>query len=167
MQPVRTAYSSWPAYNRALRDVVGELSPEQIRLAPAEGRWPVWAVVGHLACQRVFSLCDVAGEPGTETTPFPNAAYDCPGDDDLENVLEAGALVHALDSTFAIIERVLDSWSLEELEEVVTRTWENGESRKQSRSAILQRSFAHDVSHISEVNETLSRFGLSQVRLWD
>ena len=37
----------------------------------------------------MFGLCDVAGEPGAETTPFTNASYDCPGDDDLEHVLSA------------------------------------------------------------------------------
>ena len=33
------------------------------------------------------SVVMIAGEPGAETTPFPNAGYDCPGDDDLEHVL--------------------------------------------------------------------------------
>ena len=47
----------------------------------------MWATVGHLACQRVFWLCDFAGDPGAETTPFTNAVYHCPGDDDLDHVL--------------------------------------------------------------------------------
>jgi hypothetical protein len=40
----------------------------------------------------VFWLCDFTGEPGAETTPFTNAGYDCPGDDDLEHELSGEAL---------------------------------------------------------------------------
>ena len=54
--------------------------------------------IGHLACQRVFWLCDFAGKPGADTTRFTDAGNDCPGDDGLEHVLSAGDLVEALDS---------------------------------------------------------------------
>jgi hypothetical protein len=94
---IRPAYSNWPRYNRAIRDVVAGLSAEQLALRPSPERWPLWATVGHLACQRVFSLCDFAGEPGVESTPFPDAGSDCPGDDDLEHVWTADSLVAALD----------------------------------------------------------------------
>lgn len=112
---IRPAYSNWPRYNHRLSDVVAALTREQLAMRPSPDRWPIWATVGHLACQRVFWLCDFAGEPGADTTPFTNAAYDCPGDDDLENVLDAGQLVEALDSTFPIVEGCLDRWSLETL----------------------------------------------------
>ncbi len=36
-----------------------------------------------------------------------------------------------------------------------------------TRGAVIQRVFAHDVSHITELNETLGRAGLPQVDLWD
>jgi hypothetical protein len=32
---------------------------------------------------------------------------------------------------------------------------------------VLQRVFAHDVSHITELNETLGAAGLEQVDLWE
>jgi hypothetical protein len=167
MMSIRPAFSLWPTYNDRLREAVGRLTPEQVRLAPEEGRWPIWAVVGHLACQRVFGLCDFAGEPGKEATPFPNAAFNCPGDDDLANVLECDQLVDALESTFGIVERCLDTWTIESLSEVIARSWPNGETRRQTRGRILQRSLAHDISHIAEVNETLGKFGLQRVDLWE
>jgi hypothetical protein len=105
---VAPAYRKWPDYNRALRDVVAGLTDEQLATTPSPERWPMCATVGHLACQRVFWLCDFAGEPGAETTPFTNAAYNCPGDDDLDHVLDAEALVEALNSTFRIVESCLD-----------------------------------------------------------
>src|SRR6185437_9991433 len=80
---IRPAYSNWPRYNQTLRDVVAGMTDAQLATTPGPDRWPLWATIGHAACQRVFWLCDFAGEPGAKTTRFTNAAYNCPGDDDL------------------------------------------------------------------------------------
>ena len=141
------------------------MSEEQLAIQPSPERWPLWATVGHTACQRVFWLCDFAGEPGAETTPFTNAGNNCPGDDDLEHVLSSGQLVDALDSTFRIVERCLDQWTLESLA-VVLRRPEWDESWVHSRGSVIQRVFAHDVYHIAELNESLGTAGLAQVDLW-
>jgi hypothetical protein len=163
---IRPAFSKWPDYNRSLRRVVGGLTEAQLAIQPAPDRWPLWASVGHLACQRVFWLCDFAGEAGADTTPFTNAIYNCPGDDDLEHVLGAKALVAGLDSTFPIVERCLDTWTLESLDEVLSRPEWDG-SWVHTRGFVIQRVFAHDISHVTELNETLGRAGLAQVDLWD
>ncbi|MGE3076752.1 MAG: DinB family protein [Dehalococcoidia bacterium] len=166
MPSIRSSYDLWPICNAQLRAAVRPLTPDQVRLSPAAGRWPLWAVVGHLACQRVFWLSDFAGVPGRESTPFLNAASDCPGDDDLENVLEAEQLVHALDSTFSIVERCLDTWTIDSLPEEIVRNWPNGETWTRGRGNVIQRVFAHDISHVAEVNETLTAAGLPPVDLW-
>ena len=164
-QSIRAAYSTWPDHNRALRDVVARLTTEQLAIVPAVDRWPMWATIGHTACQRVSWMCGMAGELGAETTPFPNALYDCPGDDDLERVYSAEELAAALDSTFAIIERCLDSWTIEMLGEKIRRSLP-GEEWAQTRGWVLQRVFAHDIAHIAEINETLWRAGLAQIAMW-
>ena len=163
---IRTAYSSWPEVNRRLREAVAGLSDEQLALSPEPGRWPAWAVVGHLACQRVFWLCDFAGEPGAATTRFTNAGYDCPGDDDLDHPLTAAALVEALDATFRIVESVLDRWTIDRLEEEIRRP-DFGEGWVHTRGAVMQRVFSHDVWHAAELNETLARAGLPLIDIWD
>jgi uncharacterized damage-inducible protein DinB len=163
---IRPAFTTWPEYNRRLRDAVGAMTDDQLAIQPSPERWPLWATVGHAACQRVFWLCDFAGEPGKETTPFQNAAYDCPGDDDLEHVLSADALVAALDSTFRIVESCLDRWTLGMLEEELRRPeWDS--SWVHTRGAVIQRVFSHDVYHVAELNHTLGAAGLTQVDLWD
>lgn len=163
---IRPAYPSWPIYQRRLSERVAGLTEADLALQPTPERWPVWASLGHLACQRVFWLCDFAGEPGAETTRFTNAGYDCPGDDDLEHVLSAEQLVEALDATFRIVEGCLDRWALTMLDETLRRPeWDD--SWVHTRGAVLQRVFAHDLSHIAELNETLGRAGLAQVDLWD
>lgn len=163
---IRPAFSKWPDYNRRLRDVVAALTSEQLALQPSADRWPLWATVGHAACQRVFWLCDFAGEPGAQATRFTNAGYDCPGDDDLENVLGASELVEAIDSTFAIVEGVLDGWTVDMLDEVIRKP-DFGADWVHTRGSVIQRVFSHDVWHAAEVNETLARQGLPQIDLWD
>ncbi|CAN5577915.1 hypothetical protein BH23CHL10_BH23CHL10_07750 [soil metagenome] len=165
-QTIRPAYSKWPEYNRLFCDAVAALTCEQLAIKPSPDRWPLWATVGHTACQRVFWLCDFAGEPGAETTPFTNATYNCPGDDDLEHVLSAGQLVDALDSTFRIVEGCLDRWTLDMLHEEIRRPEWDG-TWVHSRGAVIQRVFAHDISHTAEVNEALGIAGLLQINLWD
>ena len=162
---IRPAYSTWPRYNRRLRDVVAAMTDEQLALSPSPGRWPIWATVGHLACQRVFWLCDFAGMPGAATTRFTNAAYDCPGDDDLEHVLNPDRLVEALDSTFRIVEVCLDTWTPDSLAEELRRPdWD--ETWVHTRGAVIQRVFSHDVYHCAELNEALGSAGLAQIDLW-
>jgi hypothetical protein len=156
----------WPEFNRRLRDVVAAMTEEQLAIKPAPERWPLWATVGHLACQRVSGLCGLAGEPGAETTPFPNALYNCPGDEDLEHVLSANDLATALDSTFGIVEGCLDRWTVDMLDVEIRRTFPT-EEWVGTRGSVIQRSFAHDVYHIAELNETLSRKDLPTIGLWD
>ena len=162
---IRAAYPSWPLYNRRLRDAVAGLTAEQLAFQPSADRWPTWATIGHLACQRVFWLCDVAGAPGAATSPFPDAGHTCPGDDDLEHVLSAADLVTALDATFAIVEWCLDHWSIEDLAvEIAHPEW--GKDWVHTRGFCLERVLAHDVSHIAEVNELLRLAGVGQIDPW-
>ena len=166
MMTIRPAFSTWPRYNAALRQVVQALTPEQLMLQPTPERWPLWATIGHLCCQRVSGLCGMVGEPGAETTPFPNALYNCPGDEYLEPAMSVEGLVNAIDSTFRIIENCLDTWTFEMLDEDIRRDFGDGEVVFK-RGFHLQRSLAHDVSHITEINETLSRAGLPLIDLWE
>ena len=165
-ETIRPAFTRWLEFNRRLRDRVATMTEEQLALRPSAERWPLWATIGHLACQRVFWLCDFAGEPGAAESPFPNAGFDCPGDDDLETVWSAAQLTDALDRTFAIVERCLDSWTLASLEEVIDRTAWGDPGRVHTRGWVLEGSHAHDLWHIQEVNETLGRAGLEQIDVW-
>ena len=147
----------WPQYNQGLRAVISGLTTDDLATKaighasrPESEQWPIWATVGHVACQRVFWLCDFLGEPGAETTPFTNASFDCPGDDDLDNALDASALESAMDSTFAIVEQCLDRWNLEMLTEEVRRE-DFGAGWVHTRGSVLQRVFSHDVYHCGEL----------------
>lgn len=157
----------WPEYARRMRDVVATLTDEQRAVRPTAERWPKWATVGHLACQAGSSGC--ATSPASRARPrppFTNAANDCPGDDDLDTVLDAPALVEALDSTFRIVESCLDRWTLRMLDEVIRRD-DYGPDWVHTRGSVLQRVFSNDVWHVAEIDETLTREGLPTIYLWD
>jgi uncharacterized damage-inducible protein DinB len=161
---VRPFYDQWPQYNRRLRDVVAAMTDEQLAVRPSPELWPVWATVGHTAGVRVYWLCDIAGEPGAETTPF--AAFPEPGwEDDPDHPRGADELTHALDSTFALIEGCLDRWTLEMLGQEVRRGYD-GTVQIHTRGSILQRLFSHEAYHCGELSQTLGILGLPQIDLW-
>ena len=164
---IRAAFPAWSAQHRHLREVVAGLTAEQLARTPGPDRWPLWATIGHLACQRVFWLCDFAGEPGADTTPYPNAGYNCPGDDDLEHVLSAEQLVTGLDASFAIVERCLDTWTPDSLDEVIRHPEWGDDDRAHTRGFVIQRVYAHDISHATELNEALTAARLPIVNLWE
>jgi hypothetical protein len=91
-----------------------------------------------------FWLCDVAGEPGAETIPPPTLRSTA-RDNDLEHVLDAGALGDGLDATFRIVDASLDRWTLDMLSEAISDPeWRR--FNDYTRGSIVQRVFAHDVS---------------------
>jgi uncharacterized damage-inducible protein DinB len=140
------------------------MSTEQLVLRPSPDRWPIWATVGHTAAMRVYWLCDVMGEPGAETTPFP-AGSDLDWADDLDHPRSADELVHALDSTFRLIEGCLDRWTVDMLADTFERRYD-GKSQIHSRSSILQRLLTHDAYHCGELSQTLGIARLPQIDLW-
>jgi uncharacterized damage-inducible protein DinB len=162
---IRRFYDRWPQYNRRLTEVVGAMSDHQLATSPAPDRWPVWATVGHNAAARVYWLCGFLGEPGAETTPWPNPLEDEGWEDDLERPRTAGELVVALDTSWAVIDGCLDRWTPELLGEEVERQY--GDVRQvHSRASILQRLLTHDAYHCGELSQTLGIAGLPQIDLW-
>lgn len=162
---IRPFYDRWPQYNRRLRDVVAAMTDEQLAIQPSPERWPIWATVGHTACMRVFWLCDFAGEPGVGTTPFLDAAHAC-WEDDLDHPRSALELVGALDSTFRIVEVVLDTWTEDLLADELRREF-FGEEWVHTRGSVIQRLFSHEAYHCGELSQTLGIAGLPQIDLWD
>ncbi len=62
---IRAFYDRWPQYNRRLIEAIAPLTDEQLALRAAPDHWPIWAIVGHVAGTRVYWLCSMAGEAGS------------------------------------------------------------------------------------------------------
>ncbi|HET9520516.1 MAG TPA: DinB family protein [Candidatus Limnocylindrales bacterium] len=162
--PIRPFYDRWPQYNRRLTEIVAAMTDQQLAIRPAPDGWPIWAIVGHTAAARVYWLCGVVGEPGAETTPFadPNGEG---WEDDLGHPRSAAELVGALETTWAIVDRCLDRWTPESLQDTVERVY--GDQRQvHSRASIVQRLLTHEAYHCGELSLTLGIHDLPQIDLW-
>jgi uncharacterized damage-inducible protein DinB len=162
---IRTFYDQWPQYDRRLRDVVTAMTDEQLATRPSPERWPIWATVGHMAGMRVYWLCSVLGEPGAERTPFADGAIEVGWEDDLDHPRNAAELAAALDSTWAIIDRCLDTWTPAMLLDTVERLYD-GNRQMHTRTSIVQRLITHEAYHTGELSQTLGIAGLPQIDLW-
>jgi uncharacterized damage-inducible protein DinB len=162
---IRPFYRGWDLYNQAIVDVVTAMSAAQLALRPDPDRWPIWATVAHTAGARVYWLCGVFGEPGAETTPFPEVVSGEGWEDDPETPRNADELVEALTTSWAIIDGCLDRWTPETLDRAFQRPTARGRQRH-TRQSVLMRLLAHDAYHCGELSQTLGIHGLPQIDLW-
>ena len=127
--------------------------------------WPIWAAVGHIAAVRIYWLCAIFGEPGAESTPWPNPAMDDGWEDQPDHPRSAPELVAALDSTYAVADAVLDRWTPEMLPVEFERMF-LGTRQLHTRSSVLQRLITHEAYHGGEISQTLGLHGLDPVYIW-
>jgi uncharacterized damage-inducible protein DinB len=161
---IRPFYGMWPQYNRRLREVIAAMTAERLAIRPSPELWPIWATVGHTAGTRVYWLCHIVGEPGAESTPF-DPDGEVGWEDDLDRPRGADELAGALDSTWLIIDGVLDRWTPDDLDRTVDRNYA-GHHQVHTRASILQRLFTHEAYHCGELSQTLGIHGLPQIDLW-
>lgn len=161
---IRRFYDRWPQYDRRLVETVAPLSDEQLALRPGPDRWPIWATLAHLAEMRLYWLCDILDEPGAERTPWAGLPEDG-WEDDLDHPRSAAELVEGLTTTFAIVDHVLDTWTVERLDEQVERR-RGDVLQRHTRGSIIQRMFTHDAFHIGEVSQTLGANGIDAADIW-
>jgi hypothetical protein len=161
---IRLFYDRWPQYNRRLTEIVGTMTDEQLAIRPSPEHWPMWAIAAHTAGTRVYWLCHVLGEPGAESTPWadPNAEG---WEDDLDHPRNATELVRALDSTFAIVDGVLDRWTPEMLGQEFERYYRD-QRQLHSRTSVLQRLLTHDAYHVGELTQTMGIHHLPEIYIW-
>ncbi len=161
---IRSAYDMWPQYQARLRGVIADMSPKDLSIRPSQERSPIWATAAHVANVRVYWLCDILGEPGAGQTPF--GGRDGYGwEDDLDHPRDAAELTLALDSTWRIVDRCLDAWTIEMLSDVVERQW-GDDVQLHTRGSIVQRLLTHEAYHCGELSQTLGIAGLPQIDLW-
>jgi uncharacterized damage-inducible protein DinB len=162
---IRPFYADWELYNHRLIEGIRVLTPEQLALRPAPERWPIWATVGHTAGVRVYWFCEVFGEPGADRTPFADMSDGLGWEDDEDHPRDAAELVGALETTWRIVDGVLDRWT----PEMIAEPFEcevGGQKRILSRRALLMRFLTHEAYHCGELSQTLGIHGLTQIDLW-
>ena len=162
---VRDFYADWAGYNRRFTETLRGLGPEDVALTvPGFEGWPLWAVVGHVAGMRVYWLCVVAGEPGADRTPFPDAGG-LGWEDDLDQPRSVDELLDAFERTWQVIDATLERWTPEMLGETFERDAKLGRQRH-SRQSILLRLQYHEAYHAGEINVALKANGRELYDPW-
>jgi uncharacterized damage-inducible protein DinB len=161
---IRLFYDRWPQYNRRLVETIRPLGADALALRAQPEHWPVWAIVGHIAATRVYWLCTILDEPGAAATPFTDPSGDG-WEDDLEHPRTAAELVGALESTFAVVDGVLDRWTPEMLD-VEFERWYGDLRQLHSRTSVLQRLLTHEAYHDGELALALGAHHLDPVYIW-
>lgn len=157
-------YDGWRFAQERLAERIGELSPAELQLRAAPHLWPIWAIAAHSAGTRVYWLCQVFKEPGAERTPFNDPSGEG-WEDDLAHPREASELVHALQSTWTIVEDCLSRWTPAMLQDEFHRESE-GQIQIHTRQGVLMRLLTHDAYHIGEITQTLGMHGLKEIYIW-
>jgi uncharacterized damage-inducible protein DinB len=158
-------YDGWRKANTRLVDGVRDLTPEQLQLGPSPSAWPIWALAAHTAGARVYWLCGVFKEPGAETTPFPDPQSGVGWEDDPATPRRADELVTALETSWRIVERCLETWRPAMLGDEFTRVVA-GKTQIHTRQAVLMRLITHDAFHAGEISSILGTHGLPEIDLW-
>jgi uncharacterized damage-inducible protein DinB len=161
---IRLFYDRWPQYNRRVTEVIGTMTDEQLAIRPSPEHLPMWAIAAHMAGTRVYWLCNVLGEPGAETTPWPDPNGDG-WEDDPDHPRTAAELVMALETTWAIVDGCLDRWTPEMLSEEFERFYAE-ERQLHSRTSVLQRLLTHDAYHVGELTQTMGVNHLPEIYIW-
>ena len=164
-EPIRRFYADWTQYRSRLVDGVRDLTTEQLAISAGPDHGPIWALAAHAAGARSYWLCGILGEPGAGTTPFPNPLNELGWEDDPDHPRSAPELVEALETTGAIIERCLDTWTTDMLEMEFERR--RGDTVQiHTRRSILMRLLSHDAFHSGEISQLLGANGLPAIDLW-
>lgn len=161
MSSIGPLYDGWRKANSRLIEGVAKLSDDQLALR-AGTYFPIWAIAGHTAGARVYWLCGVFKEPGAETTPFPDASGDG-WEDHLDHPRGAAELVGALETSWKIVERCLDSWTPEMLSDEFPRP---NSAQIHTRQSVIMRLITHDSFHAGEISMILGMHGLPEIDLW-
>ncbi len=158
-------YGGWRTYNTRLVDAVRSLSNEQLKLRATPTYWPIWAIAAHTAGARVYWLCGVFKESGAESTPFTDPLSGIGWEDDESTPRGSEELVGALESSWKIVERCLERWTVSMLADEFTRE-RAGKTQIHTRQSVLMRLLTHDAFHAGEISEILGIHRLPEIDLW-
>ena len=165
-RPVADLYPDWPQYATRLRDGVADLTADQLALRAGPEHGTIWQLAAHVAGSRAYWLCDVFGQPGAETTPFPGPQTSFAWEDDPDHPRSGAELAWALDSTWAIIRDCLERWTEVDLDLTASRVTFDGTVQAMTRGSMLNRLISHDAFHAGEISQLLGVHGLPPIDLW-
>lgn len=162
---VAPIFEGWQRVQSHLTNRIPKLGTDELQLKATPDGWPIWAIVSHLAGARVYWLCGVLKERGSETTPFQDPLGEG-WEDHLDLPRQSDELMFAVESSGRIVESCLEQWTPAMLGETFTRERE-GAIQRHARQSVLTRLVTHDAFHCGEVSILLATHGFPSLDPWD
>ena len=167
-----TVYEGWDGYQRAIRQAVAPLTKEQLDWRPAAHLRSVGELVRHIALGRVDWFLRM-GAPGSRELAGQISDWDEDPhgnryvmDSVITDTGQASELLKWLDLTWQMVDRTLNTWTVEDLKQTYRHTW-RGDTYEVSRQWTTWRVMAHDLHHGGELAVLLGMQGLDNFELGD
>jgi uncharacterized damage-inducible protein DinB len=165
-------YRGWASIQARLVDVIGPLTPEQMRLRPDADHWAVWQLAANMAGGRAYWFHDVLGEGDPAIRDmFRVAATTVPGlpledagwEDDEDHPRTAAEIVHAFEATWRLVDDCVHRWSEDDLRTEFPRP--RGHGPMSSRGWVIWHLIEHELQHGTEIALILRSNGLPTLEL--
>ena len=147
-------YEGWGAFQLLLVEAVAPLTDEQLMFSASGALRPAWLLAAHIAGARDTWWHEFLGEGG----PWDRAVdkIDRPG----APFLNAGQLVAALESSWALVHGCLERWTPAMLADEFTRE-RGGRMWTMTRQWTIWHVLEHDLVHGGELFLTLGTHGIA------
>jgi uncharacterized damage-inducible protein DinB len=177
---LQTIYEGWDSHQQALMRAVTPLTPEQLAWRPAPDQASVNELIAHIAGARLWWFYKM-GAPGSaalarQIAPWAPETLDAGDSDALKAWLEAnlqweepltktpGESLKWLESTWGMIERTLNTWTVADLAQTYRHIRE-GKIYAVTRQWTIWRILSHDLHHGGQVALMLGLQGVEAPEL--
>jgi uncharacterized damage-inducible protein DinB len=167
-----SVFAGWNGYQTSLVNAIAPLTPAQLAWRPAPAANSVGETARHISLGRITWFMRM-GAPGYEQLSSRIEGWETDPDGNL-NIVEsslaitdqAGELVHWLEATWEMVENILISWDVSDLERTYLHKW-NGQVYSVSRQWTIWRVLSHDIHHGGELSLMLGLQGIQAFELSD
>ena len=151
-------YKGWDVYQQHLIDVLSPLTPEQLDLRATPELRSVGQLATHIVLVRAGWLYFVLGVGGEVLGPI--GAWGSS-----EQARTPTELVEGLRITWGVIDDVLNRWTYDDLQGIVTDVEDDGTEVQHTRQWVLWHLIEHDMHHGGELSFALGMHGVAAIDL--
>lgn len=171
-QSLTAVYAGWQGHQTSLLHAIAPLTPAQLNWRPADSLFSIGELARHISLGRIIWFLRMDA-PGSAELAAQISDWQLDSDGNryiVESAIpiaeQADALVHWLKTSWQMIERTLDSWTVADLEQTYRHKW-NGDTYAISRQWTIWRILTHDVHHGGQLALMLGMQGIQAFELGD
>jgi len=164
-------YDGWAGYQTALVNTVAPLTAEQLAWRGAPQLRSTGSLIVHIVLGRVHWIHNTLGVESAAVDRWLAESTSGPDSDGQYRVDQrvqrnGAALVAGLEASWSVVERMLNSWSVDDLDRTYQETYE-GKTYIVPYRWVLWRVMSHDIHHGGELAFALGMQGISIPDLGD